>query len=140
MINDYSKASSQKRLFILNKCTGEVKAMQSAHGRGGSNGVAASGGSKLNGISNTPDTNASPSGFFVLGDWHTTEKRWGPGIKMHGLERVPTIMHGRGGLFFIVQFILMIMEKSYHTVVVSPQVMISEENLRDKAVVEHMAV
>ncbi len=99
IINDYTKPSYEKRLFILNRCTGEVKAMQSSHGQGGKRGVALSTKAKLAETSNRVDTSASPSGFFILGDWHRSPsgKSWSPGIKMHGLEKgVNDLTYARG--------------------------------------------
>lgn len=100
MINDYNKTSDHKRLFIMNRCTGKVTAMQSSHGRGGGNGVGANTGHKLNHLSNKYDTNASPSGFFIMGGWHHTSKAWKPGIKMHGLQKgINDNSYGRGVVF-----------------------------------------
>ena len=39
LINDYNKPSNRKRLFSLNRCTGEVLVMPSSHGKGGGKGV-----------------------------------------------------------------------------------------------------
>ena len=74
IINDYTKASSKKRMFIVNKCTGHVEAMQVANGTGGIG-------------KNASGSKGTPSGFFVTGGTHYSQKVWKPGIKLHGLQR-----------------------------------------------------
>ncbi|MCO4793401.1 MAG: murein L,D-transpeptidase catalytic domain family protein [Bacteriovoracaceae bacterium] len=87
IINDYNKSSKYKRLFVMNRCTGKVQAMQSSHGVGGGAGAGKNSHSTARHISNKGNTNLSPSGFFIMGGWHRTSKPWAPGIKMHGLQK-----------------------------------------------------
>ncbi|TNE96677.1 MAG: hypothetical protein EP326_12910 [Deltaproteobacteria bacterium] len=100
IINDYTKSSSQKRLFILNRCTGKVSAMQSSHGVGGGSGSGTNSLANASYISNKPNTNLSPSGFFIMGGWHHTNKLWNPGIKMHGLQKGINDNSYRRGIVF----------------------------------------
>ena len=109
MINDYTKGSNHKRLFIMNRCTGKVMAMQSSHGIGGAAGSSRNSRRTARHISNRPNTYLSPSGFFIMGGWHHTTKKWKPGIKMHGIQKgindrsysrgivFHRAMNGRGG-------------------------------------------
>lgn len=73
IINDYTKPANKKRMFVVNKCTGNVDVVQVAQGKGG--------------ISNRSGSKATPSGFHVTGGTHNSKKRWAPGIKLHGLQR-----------------------------------------------------
>ncbi len=100
IINDYTKTSNKKRLFILNRCTGKVQAMQSSHGKGGGAGSGTNSTSTASYISNKPNTNLSPSGFFIMGGWHRTSKPWNPGIKMHGLQKGINDNSYRRGIVF----------------------------------------
>ena len=85
LINDYTKPSTTKRLFTLNRCTSEVTVMASAHGKGKGKQT----NNKTDGtyFSNTPDSNASPTGFFIVGRLYDNSKTWSPGIKLHGLQK-----------------------------------------------------
>jgi hypothetical protein len=97
IINDYTKGSNEKRLFVMNRCTGKVKAMQSSHGKGGGSGAPVNSHQNAKHFSNRFNTRLSPSGFFIMGGWHHTSKVWHPGIKMHGLQKgVNDNSYGRG--------------------------------------------
>lgn len=66
------------KLFRVNLCEGKVSTSISGVGYGG---ICA-------GQSPCPkESGMTPNGFMLLGGQHNTDKKWGPGIKMFGLEK-----------------------------------------------------
>jgi hypothetical protein len=84
-IMDLTKPSSQKRLFILDRQTGEVEVLQAGHGMGtsqkGNDSVWA------RNFSNSNGSNLTPSGFFITGNTYNSDKSWGVGMRLHGLQK-----------------------------------------------------
>lgn len=84
-INDLNKPSSEKRLFILDRQTGEVRAYHSGHGRGSGN--RSNTHERITHFSNTGSSNTNPRGFFITGNTYQSSKSFGEGIRLHGLQR-----------------------------------------------------
>lgn len=70
-INDF--VSSEPKMFMMNKCTGEVTAMAVTIGYGG--------------VGNS--TGKTTPGFHIMGGEHVSPsgKVWSPGIKIHGIQK-----------------------------------------------------
>jgi hypothetical protein len=70
-INDHAgKGERENKMFIVNKCTGEVKLMNVTRGYAGIG----------------QGTGKTNPGFHIMGGDHESQKFWSPGIKMHGLQ------------------------------------------------------
>lgn len=81
-INDHAgKGERENKMFIINKCTGEVKLMNVTRGYAGIG----------------QGTGKTNPGFHIMGGDHASEKFWAPGIKMHGVqEGINDEAYGRG--------------------------------------------
>jgi hypothetical protein len=84
-INDLTKPSTARRLFILDRQTGEVKAYHSGHGSG--TGRQTNSRERITHFSNQNGSNTNPSGFFITGNTYRSSRAWGLGIRMHGLQQ-----------------------------------------------------
>lgn len=90
VIIDYTKPSDQKRLFILNRRTGQVETMAVAHGRYEAGVLNSRLGPYRNSVkqiqyySNEIDSNASSSGFFIAGQDY--DGNYGRAAVLFGLE------------------------------------------------------
>lgn len=82
-INDLTKPSTHRRLFILDRQTGEVRAYHSGHGNGRGRNTH----QVINYFSNDSGSNTNPSGFFITGNSYQSTASWGTGIRLHGLQR-----------------------------------------------------
>ncbi len=83
-IQDLTKPSSQKRLFILDRQTGEVEVVHSGHGMG----VSPQSNSQVwaKNFGNSSGSKRTPSGFFITGNTYISEKSWRIGMRLHGLQ------------------------------------------------------
>lgn len=83
-INEHAgRGERANKMFILNRCSGEVKVMNVARGSGG----IGQGKGKTN------------PGFHIMGGDHNSPsgKVWSPGVKMHGIQRgINDEAYGRG--------------------------------------------
>lgn len=80
VIVDYSRHSSQERVFVLNRVTGMVTALRAAHGLGSDpdhDGY-------LDSFSSRPGSQASPDGLFRMAEEYTG--RHGRSVRLDGLE------------------------------------------------------
>jgi len=84
-INDLNKPSNQKRLFILDRQTGEVRAYHSGHGSGTGNNRNSH--EVIRHFSNTNGSNTNPRGFFITGNTYRSNQSFGEGVRLHGLQR-----------------------------------------------------
>lgn len=87
---DYTKPATKKRMYLIDKETGNVKAMGVAHGRYKSGFVRLRTKHLKNSVkwakyfSNTPGSNAPSSGFFFAGQEY--EGKFGRSLVLHGIE------------------------------------------------------
>jgi hypothetical protein len=88
VIQDFTKPSSQKRFFLINRKTGDVEAMSSAHGMGvHDDGVYNSVIKSPEHFSNVPRSNLTPRGFMVTSDYQGSSQNWGWHMKFDGIQR-----------------------------------------------------
>lgn len=87
---DYTKPSREKRMFLVNRITGEVDSMAVAHGRYKSGYVRRFTKKNHNSVrwakyfSNQPGSNAPSSGFYLAGQQYYG--KWGRSMVLNGLE------------------------------------------------------
>jgi hypothetical protein len=84
-IQDFTKPSSEKRLFMLDRETGKVEVLHSVHGLGvypytNSRELAKN-------FSNSSGSLKTPSGFFITGNTYNSTKSWRVGMRLHGLQK-----------------------------------------------------
>ncbi len=84
-IQDFTKPSSEKRLFMLDRETGNVEVIHSGHGLGAypypnSRELAKS-------FGNSSGSFKTPSGFFITGNTYNSKKSWRVGMRLHGLQK-----------------------------------------------------
>jgi len=93
-IQDLTKSSAQKRLFILDRQTGTVEAFHTGHGEGKDHKEKEK--STLNPkeiaqhFGNEIDSNLTPTGFFITGDTYNTSRKdasWKVGMRLHGVQK-----------------------------------------------------
>jgi hypothetical protein len=84
-INDLTKPSTHKRLFILDRQTGEVRAYHSGHGSGTDSNPNTH--EVIRNFSNVNGSHTNPRGFFITGNTYQSNKDFGEGIRLHGLQR-----------------------------------------------------
>jgi hypothetical protein len=82
-INDLNKPSTEKRLFILDRQTGQVTAYHSGHGNGGGRNTH----ERISYFSNNNGSNTNPRGFFITGNTYNSNQSFGEGVRLHGLQR-----------------------------------------------------
>jgi hypothetical protein len=88
-ITDFSKASGEKRFFLLNTATGRVSSHFVSHGRGSD--PAHRG--HLERFSNAYGSNASSAGAYLTGDFY--HGKYGRSMKLKGLEHRNNNAEGR---------------------------------------------
>jgi hypothetical protein len=84
-IQDLTKPSTQKRLFLLDRQTGKVEVIHTGHSSGKDSNT--NGKVWAKNFSNTVDSNNTPSGFFITGNTYISKKKWRIGMRLHGLQQ-----------------------------------------------------
>jgi hypothetical protein len=88
-ITDFSKASGEKRFYLLDTATGRVSSHFVAHGRGSDPAHCG----HLEHFSNAYGSNASSAGAYVTGDYY--QGKYGRSMKLKGLEGRNSNAEGR---------------------------------------------
>lgn len=90
-IIDYTKASNEKRMFLINRQTGSITSFAAAHGRYKAGHFNRRVETDQNSVkwaryfSNTKGSNAPSSGFYFAGQEYVG--KWGRSLVLHGLEK-----------------------------------------------------
>jgi hypothetical protein len=88
VIQDFTKPSSQKRFFLINRNTGDVEVMSSAHGMGiHDQGVYNSVVKPPEHFSNSPGSKLSPRGFMITSDYQPSNENWEWHMKFDGIQK-----------------------------------------------------
>jgi hypothetical protein len=88
VIQDFTKPSSQKRFFLINRKTGDVEVMSSAHGmgvydKGDYNSIV----KPPEHFSNNPGDRLSPRGFMVTAEHQNSSQNWEWHMKFDGIQK-----------------------------------------------------
>lgn len=88
VIQDFTKYSYEKRLFLINMKTGEIDSMLASHGYGKPGSPAGMNpGDKSTHFSNKESTKLTPNGFLVSGEKSPSSLGWGWHMKLDGLQK-----------------------------------------------------
>jgi hypothetical protein len=103
-INDLNKPSSEKRMFILDRQTGNVEVVHTGHGSG----IFPTSNDKEQAkhFGNSANSRRTPTGFFITGNTYNSSKSWKVGMRLHGLQQGindksfsrGVVFHGAGGV------------------------------------------
>ena len=88
VIQDFTKPSSQKRFFLINRNTGDVEVMSSAHGMGvHPSGIHNSVTKAPEHFSNKPGSKLTPRGFMITSGYQPSNENWEWHMKLDGVQR-----------------------------------------------------